>query len=127
VPRRNVLSSFWYMSGWTQFHWSLTVGIAITCVVGVVLLGLMGRSIERWVLITFGAISVLALSCVWFVAFQTVTYEPRYALVGLGAMAVLVALALERWRLPIRWLLPCAGLIGCLVAIHQDVLGVHWT
>jgi 4-amino-4-deoxy-L-arabinose transferase-like glycosyltransferase len=126
VPRK-MFSYFWYASGWNQFSWSLSVGIAITCVVGVALLGLIRRSIEKWVLITLGAISVLAFSCVWFVAFQTSTYQTRYALVGLGAMAVLVALALERWRLPIRWLLPCAGLIGSLVAFHQDVLGVHWT
>ena len=46
---------------------------------------------------------------------------------GLVAICGLAALGLERWRLPVRFLLPLAGLIGTVVAIQQDVLAVHWT
>jgi len=73
-------------------------------------------------LVTLGAIAVLSLLSVWLVAFQTKTFEARYALVGLTAMASLVALALERWPLAVRWLLPAAGCAGTLVAICHDVL-----
>jgi 4-amino-4-deoxy-L-arabinose transferase-like glycosyltransferase len=120
-------TNFWYTSGWNQFHWSKTVGIVIALVVGVVLFGLFGQHIDRRALLLLGIITVLSLACVWFVAFQTATYQPRYALVGLAAMAILVALALQRWPLWMRWLLPAAGFIGCLVATRLDVLDVHWT
>jgi hypothetical protein len=47
-------------------------------------------------------------------------------LVGLAAIAALAALGVERWRLPVRFVLPAMGLIGTLVAIQQNVLAVHW-
>lgn len=130
VPGR-IASNFWYGSGWGQFHWPLTVGCLITLAAVLVLFGLLfglvHRDIAPRVLLVLGAISVLSLACVWFMAFQTPAYGDRFAYVGLAAMATVLALAVQRWPVALRWLLPAAGIVGCLFAIHQDVLGVHWT
>lgn len=126
VPYR-VLRSIWYQSGWGLFVWSLTTCVLITCVVGAVLSGLFGQHYSRKVLTVLGVQSVLACICVWIAAFETGSYSSRYALVGVTTMAALVALALRRWPLVVRWLLPAAGLVGCLVAVQQDILAVHWT
>lgn len=126
VPRRAVMS-FWYQSGWNQFHWSLPVDLAITVAFGAAFLGLIRREISRKVLVTLWSISISALLCIWIVAFQTNTYEARYAYVGLTAICGLAALGLERWKVPVRFLIPLAGLVGTVVAIQQDVFAVHWT
>jgi 4-amino-4-deoxy-L-arabinose transferase-like glycosyltransferase len=126
VPR-TVVTKFWYESDWDVRHWSTGVGLVLTGVVAAVLLGLLRQRLSKRVLVALGALSVLSFSCVWFVAFQTNTYEPRYALVGLVALVTLVALAVQRWPVPVRWVLPAAAFVGCLVAVQQDVLSVHWT
>ncbi len=126
VPKR-IVTGFWYQSDWSRFQWSMLVGIIITCVVALILFALIHQRISRQVLLVLGAISVLSFACVWLLAFQTATYQARYALVGLSAMATLVALALQRWPVAVRWIIPAAGLVGCLIAIHQDVLDIHWT
>jgi hypothetical protein len=75
------------------------------------------------------ALTVLAgagFVSVWLVAFTTESYEARLAYVGLPALACLAALGLERWRLPIRFLVPLLGLGGTIVAIQLSVLGVQW-
>ncbi|MGA7053598.1 MAG: hypothetical protein WBZ37_20465, partial [Mycobacterium sp.] len=124
VPNR-IASNVWYSSGWGQFRWPLLLAYFITLVVLVVLLGLINQGISKQVLLVLGAIAVLSLACVWLLAFQTFTYSDRYAFVGITAIATLVALALQRWPLWMRWILPFAGILGCLVAIHQDVLSIH--
>ena len=124
---KNIVTVFWYQSDWSRFHWSTPVGIIVTFVVVALLLGLIHQRVSKRVLLILGAISVLSFACVWILAFRTATYEARYALVGLLAMATLVALALQRWPTAVRWIVPVAGLVGCLIAIHHDVLGVHWT
>lgn len=63
----------------------------------------------------------------WIVAFQTSTYQARYAYAGLAAIAALAALGVERWRLAMRFIVPAAGLVGTIVAVQQNVLAVHWT
>jgi hypothetical protein len=78
-------------------------------------------------LVTLGLIFLLSFACVWAVAFQTSVYQARYAYVGLAAIAGLFALGVERWRLPVRFVLPTMGLIGTLVALQTDVLAIHWT
>ena len=125
VPK-NIVTVFWYQSDWNRLHWSTPVGTIITCVVAALLLSLIHQRISRRVLLVLGAISVLSFACVWILAFQTATYQARYALVGISAMATLVALALQRCPTAARWIVPAAGLVGCLIAIHHDVLGVHW-
>ncbi|HVA09708.1 MAG TPA: hypothetical protein VNG12_23535, partial [Acidimicrobiales bacterium] len=124
VPYR-ILRTFWYQSGWASFVWSLTTSILITGAICAVLLGLIGQYYPKRELYVLGAISILAFASVWMVAFQTGSYTSRYALVGSAAMAALLALALRPWPLVLRWLLPAAGLLGCLVAIQHDVLSVH--
>jgi 4-amino-4-deoxy-L-arabinose transferase-like glycosyltransferase len=126
VPRR-IVDSFWYQSGWDQFHWSTPVNLVITAGFAAALLGLIHRRVSLRVTTTFWTIALSALLCVWVLAFQTATYQARYAYVGLTAICGLAALGLERWRLPVRFILPAAGLVGTLLAIHNDVLGVRWT
>lgn len=47
-----------------------------------------------------------ALLSIWIVAFQTYTYEARIAFVGVPALATLAGLGVQRWRPPLRFLLP---------------------
>jgi 4-amino-4-deoxy-L-arabinose transferase-like glycosyltransferase len=126
VPNR-IVETFWYQSGWNRSHWSWQVNVAITLAFVCALIGLVGRHVERRTLFTLGALSTAALLSVWVVSFQTGTYQARYGYFGLVAIFGLAALGLERWRLPVRFLLPLAGLIGTVVAIQHDVLAVHWT
>jgi hypothetical protein len=125
VPQR-ILTTFWYQSGWDQFHWSWPVGLVFSLVLLLALVGLIGVHLDRRVLAILWTITVAGFLSVWIVAFQTKTYEARYVFVGLAAIAALAALGLERWKLPVRFVLPAMGLIGTLVAIQQDVLAVHW-
>jgi hypothetical protein len=125
VPQR-ILTTFWYQSGWDQFHWSWPVGLVFSSVLLLALAGLTGRHLNRRVLAILWTITAAGLLSVWIVAFQTSTYEARYVFVGLAAIAALAALGLERWKLPFRFVLPAMGLIGTLVAIQQNVLAVHW-
>ncbi len=78
-------------------------------------------------LVTLWLITLAGIAAVWGAAFQTATYQARLTFVGLAALAALAALGLERWKLPIRFLLPVMGLCGTLVAIQQNVLAVHWS
>jgi 4-amino-4-deoxy-L-arabinose transferase-like glycosyltransferase len=124
VPQR-VVQTFWYVSDWNQFHWSWEVNSLFTFVFACTLLGLIHRRVNRRVLVTLCVISVAAMFSVWLVAFQTF-YQAKYAFVGISALAGLVALGVERWKQPARFLLPAMGLIGTLVAIQIDVLALHW-
>jgi hypothetical protein len=125
VPRR-ILDTFWYQSGWNQFRWSWPVNIIFSVVLAGALAGLFHRHVDRKTLVTLLAIVFAGFLSVWVVATQTSTYQARYAFVGLAAIAALAALGLERWKLPIRFLLPVMGLCGTLIAIQQNVLSVHW-
>jgi hypothetical protein len=51
----------------------------------------------------------------------------RIGFIGLSAIAVLVALGLERWHAPLvlRFALPALGLIGTVIAIRQDIVGIY--
>jgi hypothetical protein len=126
VPRR-VVNTFWYQSGWNQFHWMWPVNVIFWLVLATALAGLICSGIDRGVVVILTAITVAGFMSVWIVATQTSTYEARYAFVGLAAVAALAALGLERWRLPVRFLVPAMGLGGTLVAIQQNVLTVHWS
>ena len=95
VPQR-VVDSIWYQSGWGQFQWSEALNWVITGVVVCVVAGVIGRRYRRGVLITLGTVVVTALLCVWVTAFETATYQARYAYGGAMAIAGLLALGLER-------------------------------
>jgi Dolichyl-phosphate-mannose-protein mannosyltransferase len=126
VPQR-IVASFWFQAGWNTFHWSWQVNVLFCAAAALALVGLYHREIHPLILATLGAISVGALLSVWFVSFQTGTYEGRYAFAGISALAALAALGLERWKLPFRLLLPAIGLCGTVVALQLDVLAYHWT
>jgi hypothetical protein len=126
VPAR-IAQTFWYQSGWNTFHWSWQVNVAVTIAFACALIGLFGRHVEPHTLFSLGTLSIAALLSVWAVSFQTGTYQARYAYFGLVAICGLAALGLERWRLPVRFLLPLAGLVGTVVALQQNVLAYHWT
>jgi 4-amino-4-deoxy-L-arabinose transferase-like glycosyltransferase len=125
VPTR-IYSTFWYESGWNQFHWSWQVPVIFWLVLAAALAGLVHRHVDRKVLIALLAIAIAGLLSIWGIAFQTATYQARYAFVALPAIAALVALGSEGWKLQNRFLLPAMGLFGTLVAIRLDVLAVHW-
>jgi hypothetical protein len=127
VPKR-LVTSFWYSSGWGQFHWSAGVGFLVTFAVLALLVGLIHQHIPVRVLVVLGSIAALSLASVWLLAFQTATaYGARYAYIGIAAIVAIVALSIQRWPVLLRWLLPAACLIGTLLAIHSDVLEIHWT
>jgi hypothetical protein len=126
VPQR-IFTTFWYQSGWGQFQWSWQVDLVFSAMLLLALAGLTGRHLDRRVQVTLWTITAASLLSVWIVAFQTSTFEARYVYVGLSAIAALVALGLERWKLPVRFVLPAMGLVGTVVAIQQNVLAVHWS
>ena len=125
VPVR-VLDSFWYQSGWNQFFWPWPINLAFSLVLAVALVGLIQRHTERKVLLALATIVAAGFLSVWIVASQTSTYEARYALIGLPAIAVLASLGVEGRGLVVRFLLPAFGLIGTIMAIQLNVLAVHW-
>ena len=125
VPQR-INQTFWYLSGWNQFHWSWPVNLTFTIVLICTLIGLVHARVNRRILATLLVIWTASLLSVWGVAFQSY-YQARYAFVGLPALAGLMALGVERWKLYTRFLLPAMGLIGTLVAIQIDVLSIHWS
>jgi len=127
VPTR-LVTSFWYTSGWGQFAWSPGVEFLVTCGVLALLVGLIYQRIPIRVLVVLGSIAALSLACVWLLAFQTATaYGARYAYIGITAIVTIVVLSVQRWPVLLRWLLPAACLIGTILAIHSDVLEIHWT
>jgi Dolichyl-phosphate-mannose-protein mannosyltransferase len=126
VPER-IFNGFWYQSGWNQFHWSWPVNLLFSLVLAVALVGLVHRHVDPKALVTSWTIAIAGFLSVWVVATQTSTYQARYAFVGLAAIAALAALGLERWKLPVRFLLPAMGLCGTLIAIQQNVLAIHWS
>ena len=126
VPQR-IFHSFWYQSGWNQFTWPTGTDIAYWVALATALAGLR-RSMfplrsRLWVLLT---LTVAGFATVWITAFSTFSYEARLGFYGLPALACLAALGLERWRLPVRLMLPAIELVGAVIAIQQDVLAVHW-
>jgi hypothetical protein len=110
VPHRT-LQTFWYLSGWNQFHWSWQINALFTLVFFATLVGLIRHRVDRRVMVTLVIISVAGFLSVLGVALQSY-YQARYAFVGLTAIAALMALGVERWKLPARFLLPGMGLVG---------------
>lgn len=128
----HIIKTFFYQSGWNQFQWSWPVTLLFTVVLVGSLVGLIHCHATRKSLMTLGVITAGALLCVWLEAFQSAwltsfNYYARYAFVGIAAIGGLVGLGVERWRLPVRFVLPAMGLVGTVVAIQQDVFAVHWT
>lgn len=130
----NIFARFWYSPIFPPFSWPALVNALFWAALVVSLAGfLRGRGLGRGAARSRGQVAVLltlvvaALASVWIVAFNTAAYDPRLALLGLPALACLAAVGLSRWRPPATLLLPLLELGGTLVAIQQNVLGVHWS
>jgi len=124
VPQR-VFTHFWFATA-AQW-WPLWISLLFWVVLAASFAGLVGRRVPRTAPVPLVCIALAALMSVWIVAFQTESYEPRYALTGIAAIAGLAALGSERWIFPARFLLPVMGLVGTIVTIQHDVFAVHWT
>jgi predicted membrane-bound dolichyl-phosphate-mannose-protein mannosyltransferase len=126
VPQR-IVHSIWFQSGWGQFNWPSWINWTITVFVLVLIATLIRGHTRKKVLAILGALAASGLLCVWMASFSTGTYAGRYAIGGVPAIAALLALALERWKPPVRFLIPASGLAATLVAIQVNVLDVKWS
>jgi hypothetical protein len=123
----------WYQSGWSSFGWPGWAYLPFWLLTAGAIAGLARRR-ERPAGSPTGQRSrpLLALAllvavppvAVWLAGLGTNTASARWVLVGLPALACLVALGFERHRAPLalRFALPAIGLIGCVVAIRHDVV-----
>lgn len=134
VPSR-VLHQFWYASTMPPFTWPLAVDAVFWLAVVLALSRLAtvrnsSNGVERLSRHQLGVLVTLviaAFTSVWVVAFNTAAYDARLAFLGLPSLACLCALGLDRWKPPIRLVLPILELSATIVAIQQNVLSVHWT
>jgi hypothetical protein len=102
VPR-SLWASWWYTSGWNQFRWDW--GFYIPFWLGL-LAGLAGLLVPRGrtLAVPRGGLPFLALALagvlatLWIVGMDTTTMQGRLGFYGLGAIAILFALGLERAR-----------------------------
>ena len=129
-----LLNSFFYISGWSQWRWSLRAHLPYWLLTLGAFTGFLprqGRSrlspdMRRAVLV-LAALLVGAFSSLWFVGLRNTalptTIQGRLAFSGLAALGCLAALGLERLPVPVvaRFALPFLGLAGTLVALRQDV------
>ena len=126
VPKRFV-QSFWYQSDWAAFRWPLLFNIFFFLVTVAALVGLFRSPAPKRALLVLALIVVASVASVWVTAFNTATYEAKYAMVGLSSMAALASLGIERWPVGWRFALPAMGLCGIGASIGFDVLAVHWS
>jgi hypothetical protein len=127
VPER-FLQVFWYGSGWTEiFRWPWPVGLVFWLALAATLVGLAHSTVSSQVLLPLAVVAVSGFLSLWIVSFQTATYDPRLALVGMPALACLAALGVQRLRPGMRWFLPLLCLGGTLFAVQTNVLAVRWS
>lgn len=126
VPAQ-IYRGFWYTSGWNQFRWHWPANLLFWIVLASALAGLVGAHFDVKLLGLLGVFVLAAFLSVWIVAFQTYSYEARIAFVGVPALATLAALGVQRWRPPLRFLLPLLCFCGTVVAVQQNVLAVNWS
>jgi hypothetical protein len=131
VPR-GAWKSFWYVSGWNQFSWPEWAYFPFWGGIAVALVrwlqpGDTATRVPRRALVLLGAAALAGISTVLIVGAFTTQEQARIGFIGLSAIAVLVALGLERWRAPLvlRFALPALGLIGTVIAIRQDIVGIY--
>jgi hypothetical protein len=81
---------------------------------------------ERAGTAVLAAFAIGGAFAIWFVGLQTTQEQARIGFVGLPAVAGLAAIGYERLRWPVvaRFALPILGLVGTVVAIRVDVIGV---
>jgi hypothetical protein len=134
VPSR-IWRDFWYESGIDHaYRWPVTTDLVFWVALAFAMSGLLigtqtgwrVRRAEHGEVVALTTLTVTGFLSVWIVAFSAATYEARYAFLGVPALGCLVALGVQRWRPPIRFLIPLLGLCGTVVASQQNVLAVHW-
>jgi uncharacterized membrane protein len=129
VPTR-FLHFFFYGWGWDHAFLKplpFPVSLLFWALLAFAIVGLIGRHVSRMMVVVLGMLALAGFLSVWMVAFQTASYDPRLALVGMPALACLAALGLERWRLTVRFLMPFLGLGSTLFAIQANSVLLHWT
>jgi hypothetical protein len=140
-------STFWYQSGWAPFEWPWWASLPFWLLTLAGLAGLVARrrprtarpnapapeapptayAPARRALATLALLAVMPVVLVWMLRLDTTTASPRLALIGMPALACLIAVGLERLRVPLaaRFALPLLGVVGTLIAIDRDVLAVR--
>jgi hypothetical protein len=133
VPE-TLLNSFFYISGWSQWRWSLRAHAPYWLLTLASFAGFLPRAGRqrmepgvRHAVLVLAALLVGAFSSLWFVGLLNTalptTIQGRLAFSGLAALGCLVALGVERLGVPVvaRFTLPFLGLAGTLIALRQDV------
>ena len=120
------------MSGWNQFQWPAWAYAPFWGGTSLALAGWLRPTgepppVRRAAYILLGLAALAGIISVMVVAVSTQQAQGRHGFFGLPAIAVLVALGLERWRAPIalRFALPALGVVGTVIAIRQDVVGIY--
>jgi len=143
--------STWYTSGWNQFRWPVLAYVPFWALLGIgavaAIVGLrrvterppttprsptaadtprVAATHERAGIAVLAAFAIGGAFAIWFVGLQTTQEQARIGFVGLPALAGLAAIGYERLRWPVvaRFALPILGLVGTVVAIRVDVIGV---
>lgn len=131
VPR-GVWRSFWYVSGWNQFFWPDWAYLPFWGGMALAVAGWLRPSdshpaATRGAVVLLIAAAVAGIATVELVGAVATQEQARIGFIGLSAIAVLVALGLERWRAPLvlRFALPALGLAGTVLAIRQHVVGIY--
>jgi 4-amino-4-deoxy-L-arabinose transferase-like glycosyltransferase len=126
-------AGWWYESGWTAFEWPWWAYLPFWLVTLGAVAGFFVRpkrtvagppaALQRRAVVVLAALLLVPVATVWLLRLETHTAEARLALVGLPAFACLMAIGLERHRLPVaaRFALPLLGAVGTLIAINHDV------
>jgi len=123
-------SGFWYASyhvrwSWWVYllFWTLTLG----GVVGVVVPGKRsGPGTPRAAIAVLGVLAIGGLAGLWIIGLQTIAAQARHVYPALPAIACLVALGLERVRVPVaaRFVLPVLGMVASWAVIVSDVVNI---
>jgi 4-amino-4-deoxy-L-arabinose transferase-like glycosyltransferase len=128
-------SGFWYRS--LQFRWSTWAYLPfwVFAAGGIAGLAFGKRKVpagnrsppSRAGLVVLGVLALAGLATLWVIGLRTAAAQARFVFVALPAIACLVALGLERARVPVlaRFVLPVLGLAATAVAIVDDVIGVY--
>lgn len=112
-----------------QFSWPGFVNLPFWGLLAFSVTGIKNRlrtATDRKLLLVLVMRALAGFLSVWMVAFSTSSHAARLAFAGLPALACLAASGVEDRNLAFRLSLPLIELCGALIAIGQDVLGVHW-
>jgi hypothetical protein len=128
VPR-TIWKQFWFID--QPFEWPWWVYLPFWALAGVGLGGVVLRLRRRLSrssrpLLVLVLLALGGLLTVWIIGVQDSAAQARLAFIGLPAIACLIVLGAEHWRLPLvaRAALPVICLAGTLVALFTDVITI---